>query len=262
MNRKYLILSFVLTTLIFWSENPRHCQANLSYSSFDRTESAIEISTDNEIANDGPVVFTGQAIQNINEKLNPLLGDPLFIDSYFEGELKTIASFNNTGFNLFANSSVEYVDYEILGGYSDLNPDSNSESIISFSFTTHETLNYNLTASILHDGINTSGLISIIEDGGSNQTIINLNHFTSRIDSGTLNPGTYDVTFQIIGSTPDNLEFDEGAWSWSASSHASANVSFKTTTIPEPASLSLLALGGLAALRRKRTKKTIKGICI
>jgi hypothetical protein len=138
----------------------------------------------------------------------------------------------------------------LTGGGYDSNTNISGQNIQSLGINLYETnfasfsdmswlgagnlVRQNGTGSLLHDGTNTPVLVSELAAAGL--TVLDPGTYPAPIGSGAPKNGT-GFNILVDGVYPD-------------SAYTLENVS--VTAVPEPASLGLLSLGGLALLRRRR----------
>lgn len=128
-----------------------------------------------------------------------------------------------------------------------------ADAYYEVSFTVTSPVDYMLTG----DGSVNGGdsvlqirLVNVGSGGSPTETFVNFiggNSSTTLNESGTLLPGDYEL--RAHAWTDISYFFEFGAESNSSTSAAN----FTMTLTPEPSSIVLLAIGGLAAVRRRRT---------
>jgi len=127
-----------------------------------------------------------------------------------------------------------------------------SDAYFEVLFTVTSPVDYTLTGAASVNGGDSVMQISLtnVGSGGSpSQTFVNYiggNSSTTLNESGSLAPGDYRFRAHAWTDISYFFEFDP----LSNASTAAANVTLTLT--PEPSSLMLLAIGGIAALRRRR----------
>ena len=160
-----------------------------------------------------------------------------------------------------AGGILDSVDFSVYNGASSAGPLQTADLILNFynqvgvSFVWAGGLTFNgvdfgvggLPAGYFStfslSNISAVSTITLTNDVLATLTISNLGGGANRVGQVLMNPPT-------VGSSTDDF-YKDGLWYWFGGNPV-ANFYWQIDVVPEPATLSLLALGGLAMMRRRR----------
>ncbi|GJM24565.1 MAG: hypothetical protein DHS20C16_09800 [Phycisphaerae bacterium] len=189
---------------------------------------------------DGPNTNTGPSIfGNFTDTLSTTLNDGPDTATAIADQTSNVAPAAYDA-DLDAFASIDYSGF--FGGSTDSNTEFN------VSFTLDSSMDFSIDGVAATSGTGSGVFISIANvgvGGTPTQSIVNisLGNNNVTIDSdGTLLPGDYELRARATAGF-----FTDGAHTTDASTN------FSMVLTPEPASLALLAIGGMTVLRRRRS---------
>ncbi len=200
---------------------------------FTRTVIGLDNTSSGPTQNDGPSIY----------------GD--FIDSQIvhkdDGSDSADANVIHTSNVSPASYTADLDTYAFLDYTGFFGASTDADTEFNVSFTLDSAMDFSITGNAETTGSGSGVFISIanVGVGGSpNQSIVNISLSNNNVvinSAGTLLPGDYELRSRATAG-----------FAFGPTGTTTATTDFAMTLTPEPASLALLAMGGLAIVRRRR----------